>query len=359
MSNPKVSVCLPVYNGERFLASVLDNLCGQSYTNLEILISDDCSSDKSAEIVAEFAARDPRIVHWKNEKNIGLFANYNLCMERASGQYIKLSAQDDLLASDCIEKMAVVLTQKPEIALVTCSKNWIDEHGRIIDKRVRFKSDVHLPSADVIIGNLVCLNNWIGEPVATMFRTRDRGAGFDTAFYNWGDLDYWFRLLQNGDLYVLNEVLCSFRIHGKQSTTSSLSGMYVPADLGRIYRLWNRYLNMLGESEEHYFQRVAEQVAMHTTFLEREKDLRFADVRAANPNRQDTFGFETVSDFRVALFHAERRITSLMEELIATRNELEHRENECKELKAAIEVMRNSVSWKLTKPLRVVRSITK
>ncbi|HMX45251.1 MAG TPA: hypothetical protein PKC93_04830, partial [Candidatus Obscuribacter sp.] len=63
-----------------------------------------------------------------------------------------------------------------------------------------------------------------------------------------------------------------------------------------------------------------------------------------------------VADFRVALFHAERRVSSLMQELIETRNELEHRANECKELRAAIDVMENSVSWKVTQPLRAVRS---
>lgn len=358
-SSPKVSVCLPVFNGEKFLAKVLENLCQQTFTDLEIIVADDCSTDQSLAIIEKFAAQDSRIVYWKNESNLGLFANYNLCMSKAQGQYIKLSAQDDLLAPDCIQKMYGVLSTRPEIALVTSSKNWIDENGNILETRVRFKGDVHLPSSSVIIGNFVCLNNWIGEPVTVMFRQRDCGTGFDTAYYNWGDLDYWFRILQNGDLYVLEEVLCSFRIHGQQSTSASLSGMYVPADIVRLYRQWHRYVTMLGETEEHFFRRVSEQVAMHTTYLEREKGLKFADVRAANPNRQDSFSFETVGDFRVSLFHAERRITSLMEELIATQNELEHRVNECRELRAAIDVMEKSVSWKVTKPLRVVRSIAK
>lgn len=357
--SPKVSVCIPVYNGVNYLSRALDNILEQTYTDLEILIANDCSTDETLSVIESYAARDKRIVYWTNEKNLRLFGNYNRCMEKASGEYIKLFAHDDLLAPDCIEKMLKVLEEKPEIALVTSSKNWIDEDDKILETRARFKGNVHLRSADVIIGNLVCMNNWIGEPAATMFRRKDWGTGFDTEFYNWGDLDYWFRILQNGDLYILEEVLCNFRIHGAQSTSSALSGMYVPADMARIYRLWNRYVSMLGESEEHYFQRVAERVAMHTTFLEREKDLKFADVRAANPNRQDSFSFETVGDFRVSLFHAERRITSLMEELIATQNELEHRANECKELKAAIDVMEKSVSWKVTKPLRVVRSIAK
>jgi hypothetical protein len=123
-----------------------------------------------------------------------------------------------------------------------------------------------------------------------------------------------------------------------------------------MWHSWHRYLDELGESEEHFFQRATEKIAMHIDHLIREEGLTVQLMREANPARRKEFSFERTTDFREGLFHAERRITSLMQELIATKNELEHRQGECKELRAAVHQMENSISWKLTAPLRLIRS---
>ena len=353
---PKVSICIPVYNGTNYLAQAIENVLSQSFEDFELLIANDCSTDGTQEIIDRYAAQDKRIVSWINEKNLRLFGNYNRCIERAQGEYIKLFAHDDHLSRDAVARMYDVFCRQPEVSLVTCSKRWIDADNKEIEKVVRFKEDVCLKSDDVILANLICLNNWIGEPAAVMFRKAHAGSGFDTELYNWGDLDYWFQILQHGNMYVIHDVLCSFRLHAESSTSASLAGLYFAADIVRMYRKWGHYLTMLGETEEHFFKRASERIALHVSYLEREKGLTFPAVREANTNRQEQFNFETVADFRVALFHAERRVSSLMQELIETRNELEHRANECKELRAAIDVMENSVSWKVAQPLRAVRS---
>jgi glycosyltransferase involved in cell wall biosynthesis len=359
-AKPLVSILLPVYNGEKYLAGAIENILAQSYENFELLIADDCSSDGSRQIIEAYAARDKRIVSWVNDKNLKLFPNYNKCLERATGKYVKPFAQDDLLHTDAIARMVQVLENKPEVALVVVSKNWIDEHAQEIEKLTRFKSDAQLKARDVITANLVVLNNWVGEPSTVMFRREHAGNGFDTAFYHWGDLDYWFRILQNGDMFVLADILCSFRLHKQSSTSATLSGIYFPADIVKMYKRWHRYLDELGESEEHFYKRVSEVNARHLDHIVRVEagsaEKAVEAMRTANPTRQESFSFDEVADFREALFHAERRITSLMEELVFTKNELEHRENECRELHEAIGVMRNSVSWKLTSPLRSVRS---
>src|SRR5271155_20695 len=70
---PKVSICLPVYNGEHYLAEAIESALNQTFEDFELLIADDCSQDSSAEIIARFAARDARIRHWRNPHNLGLF----------------------------------------------------------------------------------------------------------------------------------------------------------------------------------------------------------------------------------------------------------------------------------------------
>jgi len=353
---PTVSICLPVYNGTNYLAKAIENVLGQTYEDFELLIANDCSTDETQDIIDRYARQDSRIKSWINEKNLKLFGNYNRCIEMASGQYIKLFAHDDLLEKEAITKMLAVLQERPEVSLVTCAKRWIDANDDEIEKVVRFKSDVRLKSKDVILSNLIVLNNWVGEPSAVMYRKEHAGEGFDTTLYHWGDIDYWFKILQHGDMYVLNEILCSFRLHAQSSTSASNSGLYVAADIVKMYHRWRSYLDELGESEDHFFRRATERIALHMDHLVRVEGLTAEQVRRANPTKQQEYGFDTVSDFREALFYAERRITTLMEELIATKNELEHRVGECKELKAAINVMENSVSWKLTSPLRTVRS---
>ncbi len=94
---PQVSVCLPVFNGERFLSAAIESTLAQSEPHFELLISDDASTDASWQIIQEYARSERRIKCWQNQSNLGLFKNYNVCMEQASGEYIKLFAQDDLL----------------------------------------------------------------------------------------------------------------------------------------------------------------------------------------------------------------------------------------------------------------------
>ena len=92
---PTVSICLPVYNGERFLREAIESVLAQTYEDYELLISDDLSQDSSLEIAHSYAKRDTRIIVSSNPKNLGLFANYNACQKLASGKYIKPFAQDD------------------------------------------------------------------------------------------------------------------------------------------------------------------------------------------------------------------------------------------------------------------------
>ncbi len=354
--HPLISVCLPVFNGAEFLQGAIESILRQSLSDFELIIKDDGSNDGSVAIIERFAGQDKRIRFKKNLERLGLFQNYNACIKAATGKYIKLYAQDDLLEPDALQRMALVLEHSRDIALVTCATRIIDEEGQELERRIPFAEDNTLKAEEVIRANLILLTNWIGEPSCTMFRAEHAGSGLNPALYHWGDADYWFRILQHGDLYFTKDVLCSFRRHRDSTTSSNLTGLYMAVDIVKMWKFWGRYLEKIGESEEHFFKRASEKIALYVQYLIREKDLTVEKLRAANPRGQTQFSFDEVTDFREALFHAECRITSLMEELIAAQNELEHRTGECKELRAAVKQMQNSVSWKLTAPLRTVRS---
>jgi glycosyltransferase involved in cell wall biosynthesis len=149
MSSPLVSVGIPVYNGERFLEAALDSILTQTHSNLEIIISDNASTDRTPEICKAYAARDRRIHYYRNDKNLGAARNYNLTVERASGKYFKWAAHDDVCAPTFIKRCVGVLERKPNVALAYPKTIVIDEHARIIDEAFEDKYDIRSPQAHV------------------------------------------------------------------------------------------------------------------------------------------------------------------------------------------------------------------
>jgi len=96
---PLVTVAIPTYNsGERFLSDAIDSVLAQSFTNFELLISDNCSPDNTSDVVAEY--QDPRIRYVRHETNIGANANFNYCLDDARGDYLLLLSDDDLIDPD-------------------------------------------------------------------------------------------------------------------------------------------------------------------------------------------------------------------------------------------------------------------
>lgn len=131
--NMLVTVVVSTYNGEKYLAVQLDSIVGQTHKNLEIIISDDASSDKTLEIAQRYAANDARITIIHHEKNIGLHANLEGALSVAKGTYIAISDQDDIWQLDKIEKLLAAIGDK--IAVFTDSV-LIDSAGASIGQTV-------------------------------------------------------------------------------------------------------------------------------------------------------------------------------------------------------------------------------
>ena len=124
-----VTIGLPVLNGERFLCAALDSILGQTYTSLEVLISDNASTDRTSAICEEYALRDPRIRYWRNETNLGAAKNYNLLVDRARGEFFKWAPHDDVIAPTYVERCVAALAAHPEAVLCYPRTIVIDEEG--------------------------------------------------------------------------------------------------------------------------------------------------------------------------------------------------------------------------------------
>src|ERR1035438_1370812 len=106
---PLVSICIPTYNTGNYIAAAIQSVLDQTYTNLEIIITDNCSTDNTIEIINSF--HDPRISYFRNDHNFGVEYNWNKSLKLAKGKYLKLLCADDIIYPDCIREQVSVMEQ--------------------------------------------------------------------------------------------------------------------------------------------------------------------------------------------------------------------------------------------------------
>jgi glycosyltransferase involved in cell wall biosynthesis len=147
-ANPKVSIALPVYNGERYLREALDSLLAQTYRDFELIICDNASTDATAAICAHYAARDPRIRYCRHARNIGATANFNGAFALARGVYFKWAAHDDLLQPTWLERCVAALDQAPDAVLCQSLVKLVDDAGECLEiyDHTAFGTDSPRPS---------------------------------------------------------------------------------------------------------------------------------------------------------------------------------------------------------------------
>jgi glycosyltransferase involved in cell wall biosynthesis len=125
----RVSIGVPVFNGARHLAHCLESLVGQTYDDLEILISDNASTDDTSTICRDYCQRDRRIHYYRQARNIGAAANYNFLVHNASGELFKWAAHDDVCAPDLVARCVAALDASPTAALAFGRTGFIDDAG--------------------------------------------------------------------------------------------------------------------------------------------------------------------------------------------------------------------------------------
>lgn len=226
-----VSVCLPVFNGARYLEQAIDSVLNQDFQDFELLISDDGSTDESWSIVERYTNKDPRIIAWKTNEQLGLFGNYNECLSRARGTYVKPFAQDDLLEKSCLARMVQILNEQQDVSLITSARNIIDAQGNHLSLERQFEADTKLTAHETIKANLSTFVNWIGEPCTVMFRKTSGGSGFDENYRLYGDVEFWFRILHKGNLYYVSDALSAFRRHVTSESYRTLEDLSFWTDI--------------------------------------------------------------------------------------------------------------------------------
>ncbi|MDZ7958057.1 MAG: glycosyltransferase family 2 protein [Aulosira sp. DedQUE10] len=148
MSNSlrRLSIGLPVYNGEKFIRESIDSILAQTFQDFELIISDNASTDSTEEICRAYAAQDQRIRYYRNQTNIGCARNFNRVFELSTGEYFKWAAHDDLHAPDFLQKCIAILDQDPTVVLCHSHVYYIDQQGKFIQTYdIKFKTDSPKP----------------------------------------------------------------------------------------------------------------------------------------------------------------------------------------------------------------------
>jgi glycosyltransferase involved in cell wall biosynthesis len=217
---PRVSVCIPVYQGERFLAETLRSVLDQTYRDFELVVLDNASSDHSAAVVQSFG--DPRIRLERNSTVLSQPDNWNRVVQLTRAPLVKLVCADDLLHPRCLELQVAPMEADPGLALVAARRHMIDEQSRVIVPR-RGLAGLTGVRTGVEVARRVVRNgaNPIGEPGGVLFRREDffAAGGWRADRTYIMDLDLWMRLLQYGEFLGLPETLAAFRI-GRGSVSS-------------------------------------------------------------------------------------------------------------------------------------------
>jgi glycosyltransferase involved in cell wall biosynthesis len=129
---PCVSIGLAVYNGEKYLKQAIDSILAQTFTDFELIISDNASTDRTQEICKEYLAKDSRIRYYRNGENIGGANNENRTFTLSRGEYFRWAADDDMCAPELIAKCVEILAQNPSVVLCYSMITEINENGDFI-----------------------------------------------------------------------------------------------------------------------------------------------------------------------------------------------------------------------------------
>ena len=230
---PKISVIMPVYNGEKYLREAIDSILTQTYADFEFLIIDDGSTDASPQIVRSY--NDLRIRFYQNERNMGVAATLNRGLDLASGEYIARMDADDISLPQRFVRQIAYFDRHPEYGI--CGSNIrIFSGGQ--DERVAVYSerDAHI-RADMMF------NSAFAHPSVMLRTTALDGIRYDCVYEKAEDYELWYRLLSRTKGYNIQEPLLRYRHHAAQVTQTKK-----PEQRAAVLKLHERMLKDIGIS---------------------------------------------------------------------------------------------------------------
>lgn len=256
----KVVIGMPVWNGERFLPEAIESILAQTYGDLELLISDNASTDATAEICCAYAKRDERISYIRQEKNIGAAPNHNEVFRRSSSQYFKWACHDDVLAPEFIHECVRVLDADEDVVVCCPATVLINEDGSPLrysplDKGMvdsygtvwRVEKNMPLTSADPAdrFAAVLCNMDWCFEIYGLIRRSALERTSRMPSYYG-GDKVVLADLSLIGRYHLLETPLFYRRCHPNQSSSPQTTRYRAMWISGRKRQILPPQLRLMG-----------------------------------------------------------------------------------------------------------------
>ena len=235
----KVSIGLPVHNGEPFLEETLDAILAQTYGDFELIISDNASTDATAQICCQYAIEDRRIRYYRMERNIGASRNFNRVFQLSSGQYFKWVAHDDLHAPSYLTRCVEVLDCDRSVVLCHSQVQIIDEGGKFLqDYNIKLNTD----SVDPVIRFRELLRQHLCYPIFGLMRASTLKNTSLMGNYGHADGVLLASIALQGRFHEIPEPLFFSRKHPQQSMSMFFPG-YLSLASGNVspHKLPNYY----------------------------------------------------------------------------------------------------------------------
>lgn len=242
----KVSVLLPSYNHEKFVGAAIESVISQSFSDFELLIGDDGSTDHTADVVLSYS--DPRIVFFPHQKNFGATFNHRFLLEKAKGQYVALINSDDLWLQNKLEKQVQYLDEHPNVVMCAGWAKFIDENGNEIDIGDNIFEQPNRTQAEWIEhffshGNCIC------HPSVLVRREIYEKLGFyNLALRQLPDFEMWVRMIHEGEFYIFQEPMVAHRrfICAGENTSAPTCNNSI-RDVMESYYILSTYLESLSD----------------------------------------------------------------------------------------------------------------
>lgn len=217
MSAPAISIVLPAYNCGDFLTLCLDSLLQQTFTDFELIIINDGSTDSTEKIIRTYA--DPRIRYIKNETNVGLITTLNKGIGLAKGKYIARMDADDICQPERLSKQKAWLDANPKVDVVGCHIALINQAG---EDAGSWQDDLDTPNAETLKAKMAQVN-CLAHPTVMLREEIAKAYGYNFYQQHTEDYDLWLRLLADGKVIdKIPEKLLLYRVHDQSITGSIL-----------------------------------------------------------------------------------------------------------------------------------------